>query len=318
MNLTRRQFNALAIATAAVPVGSAFAQRAQFATPLPVPELIDTAKAGAAANLAVQKTRHAFVLGRPTAAYGVSASYLGPTIRIPASGDTQMNVRNALGRPTTLHWHGLLVPGNVDGGPQNVIANGALWRPVLPVKQPACSAWYHAHPHGNTAHQVYGGIAGMLILADGKDGERGLPHDYGIDDLPLVIQDRSFASDGALLYDASMPTTMFGYYGETVIVNGAIDPLARPPAKLVRLRLLNGANASTYRLGFSDGRTFHVCASDGGYLDAPIAVRDLLISPGERYEILVDFSDGRAVEFVTLPYQPAVRGGMGMMMRGIG
>jgi len=82
-------------------------------------------------------------------------------------------------------------------------------------------------------------------------------------------------------------------------VNGAISPQAKVPAGLVRLRLVNAANARNYHLHFSDGREFHVIASDGGYIPAPAPMTRLTIAPGERYEILVDFSDGNSVSLDT-------------------
>jgi blue copper oxidase len=89
--------------------------------------------------------------------------------------------------------------------------------------------------------------------------------------------------------------------GDTVIVNGAIAPLAKVPPGLVRLRLLNAANAQNFELRFSDHRTFHVIASDGGFLPAPVAVTKLTISPAERFEVLVDFANGKAVALETGP-----------------
>ena len=88
---------------------------------------------------------------------------------------------------------------------------------------------------------------------------------------------------------------------EPDIVNGAIAPFAKVPPGLVRLRFLNGANAQNFELRFSDRRTFYVIASDGGFLSAPVPVTQLTISPAERFEILVDFADGKAVALETGP-----------------
>src|SRR5690606_22409459 len=111
---------------------------------------------------------------------------------------------------------------------------------------------------------------------------------------------------------------MMGMRGDTLIVNGAIAPVARVPRGLVRLRLLNGANARNFDLRFGDGRTFHVIASDGGYLPAPVALTALTIAPSERFEILVDFSDGKAVLFETAADERMMPGMGGGMMRGMG
>ena len=127
----------------------------------------------------------------------------------------------------------------------------------------------------------------------------GLPRSYAVDDLPLLLQDRFFDRSGAPVYQPGPMDIMAGYRGDTIIVNGVVAPVARVPAGLVRLRLLNGANARIFDLRFSDGRPFHIIASDGGYLTAPVGLRSLLIAPGERYELLVDFSDGAEVVLET-------------------
>ena len=145
------------------------------------------------------------------------------------------------------------------------------------------------------------GLTGMIIVDDGTDVPLGLPRTFGIDDLPLILQDRSFASDGSIEYETDGLDIVYGARGDTVIVNGAIAPVAKVPPGLVRLRLLNAANAQNFVLRFSDQRTFHVIASDGGFLPAPVAVSKLRISPAERFEVLVDFANGKAVTLETGP-----------------
>jgi len=215
-----------------------------------------------------------------------------------------MTVENALDAATTVHWHGLLVPGHLDGGPQQLIRRGGTWRPVLKIDQPAATLWFHPHPHHDTARQIYMGLTGMIIVDDGSDARLGLPRTFGIDDLPIILQDRTFDSDGTIEYDNRTLNALdiaYGARGDTVIVNGAISPFARVPRGVVRLRLLNAANAQNYELRFSDERPFHVIASDGGFLAAPVAMTQLRISPAERFEILVDFSDGKSAILETGP-----------------
>ncbi len=296
--LTRRQF---AIGSTAFASGGLMGSRhgtgepAPFSTRLPIPNLIDAAKQGNAVNLKVESGRHAFIKGRPTPTYGYSAPVLGPVLRVRRGDEVEMTVDNALDVDTTVHWHGLLVSGQNDGGPHHPIKPGGTWRPVLKIDQPASTAWFHPHPHHDTARQTYMGLAGMIIVDDGSELRLGLPHSFGIDDLPIILQDRSFGSDGLLEYDLGPLAVVYGGRGDTVVVNGAIAPLAKVPPGLVRLRLLNGANAQNFELRFSDQRTFHVIASDAGFLASPVAVNQLRISPAERFEIIVDFANGKAV-----------------------
>jgi FtsP/CotA-like multicopper oxidase with cupredoxin domain len=313
-SLTRRQALLLSGAAAAGLAEAALPRWAQAApapqATLPVPRLIE-ARNGEPVTLMLQRTQHSFGTGPAVPARGISASYLGPVVRV-RSGDTiPFRVENHLDEATTLHWHGLWIPSQLDGGPHNTIGPGAVWIPELTIRQPASTAWFHPHPHGNTARQVYSGLAGLMIISDGADGDRGLPIAYGVDDLPLVLQDKRFGRGGAPVYDPDMMDLMHGFQGDTLVVNGAIGPVAGVPAGYVRLRLLNAANARVFDLRFSDRRPFFVIAGDGGLLAEPVEVRRLVVAPAERYEVLVDFTDGRAVDLVTAP---DAGHGTGMMM----
>ena len=303
-SLTRRQALLLSSAGAAgLALGSLpnWARGAPAAArPLPIPTLIEARK-DEPVTLTLQKTRHRFGTGAAVSSTGISSSYLGPVVRV-RSGDTiPFHIENRLDEETTLHWHGLLIPSDMDGGPHNTIKPGGVWTPELKINQPAATHWFHPHPHGNTAKQVYGGLAGMMIVSDGGDRNRGLPETYGVDDLPIVLQDKRFGRNGELLYSPSMMDVMHGFQGDTLVVNGAIAPVASVPAGIVRLRLLNAANARNFDLRFSDRRPFFVIGSDGGLLPEPAELGNLVIAPAERYEILVNFSDGRPVELVTGP-----------------
>jgi Putative multicopper oxidases len=138
--LNRRQF---AIGAAAIVpgglvgglVGSRLAQDqpVRFDRRLPIPPLIDAAKQGNAVELKVTSGRHAFVKGKLTRSYGYSAAVLGPVVRLRRGDEVQMTVKNALDVDTTVHWHGLLVPGDIDGGPHQVIKSGSSWRPSLKI-----------------------------------------------------------------------------------------------------------------------------------------------------------------------------------------
>jgi FtsP/CotA-like multicopper oxidase with cupredoxin domain len=308
--LTRRQFtNGSAATVSGGLVGGvigahvAQSESVRFNTRLPIPLLIDAAKQGNAVKLKVTSGRHAFLNGKPTRSYGYSGPVLGPVVRLRRGDEVQMTVENALDVDTTVHWHGLLLPGNVDGGPHQIIKSGGMWRPRLRIEQPASTAWFHPHLHHDTARQIYMGLTGLIIVDDGSDTSLGLPRMYGIDDLPIIIQDRSFDTDGSLLYDRDPDpqTIQYGSRGSTIIVNGVARPVAQVPRSLVRLRILNAANAQNFDLRFSDGREFRVIASDAGFLSAAVPMNQLRVSPGERFEVLVDFADRKPVMLETGP-----------------
>ena len=278
---------------------------------LPVPPLIDARAHNNAIQLIAQTGRHAFFPGRSTPTFGYSGSLLGPVLRMRRGEEVKVTVLNQIDAPTIVHWHGLLIPSDRDGAPHDSIAPGGTWTRVLPIDQPEATAWFHPHPYRDTARQVYFGLAGLVLVEDGIGEQLGLPHTYGEDDIPLILQDRLFGASGNLIYPSGPMSLMQGARGDTIIVNGAIAPISTVPKGMVRLRCLNGSNARNFDLSFSDARTFSIIASDAGYLSAPVATSSLLIAPGERFEILVDFSDGVAVDLLTGadPYAPM----MGMM-----
>lgn len=263
--------------------------QAQEPPPLPIPPLLE-GSADRPVDLAAQGGTTEFFAGRASPTAGYNGSFLGPTIRMRSGTEVPVRVRNELAEPTTVHWHGLLIPAAVDGGPHNEIAPGAEWSPVLPVRQPAMTGWYHAHPHMRTGPQVYAGLAGMLLVTDREEEALRLPSRYGVDDLPLILQDRAFDRAGSLVYPLNPMTRMHGVHGNVMLVNGVRGPRARVPSGLVRLRLLNGANARVFDLAFQDGRSFQWIASDAGLLREPVTLDSLELAPGQRAEIVVDFS----------------------------
>jgi FtsP/CotA-like multicopper oxidase with cupredoxin domain len=172
---------------------------------------------------------------------------------------------------------------------------GGQWQPRWEVRQPAATLWYHPHPHGATEKHIYRGLAGMFFVDEDTDG---LPRDYGVDDIPLIIQDRRFTAAGAL--DESDPTDV-GLLGDTIVTNGIAGAHLTVRTERVRLRLLNGSGGRLYNLGFSDGRVFHVIAGDGGLLAAPVPATRVQLSPGERAEIVVESSPGEDYALQSFP-----------------
>jgi FtsP/CotA-like multicopper oxidase with cupredoxin domain len=231
-----------------------------------------------------------FLKGVRTPTLGYNGSYLGPTIRTTRGERILINVENSLDEVTTVHWHGLHVPAEMDGGPHQRINPGEIWKPTFTVNQNAATLWYHPHPLGKTGEQVYRGLAGLFIVEDEISRSLPVPKNYGVDDIPLIIQDRRFFSDGSFAYVRGMPDVMHGVIGDLLLVNGDVRPYLEVGRNLVRFRALNGSNSSIYRVRLSDESRFHQIASDGGFLEKPVSMTHLVLSAGERAEILIDFS----------------------------
>jgi blue copper oxidase len=306
--MKRRQFLSsisAAVLTAGVlsqtPFRRAFAQGLAPQTRLAMPPLLDTRTAGRL-SLTATSGNSSFFGGPAVSTAGFNQGYLGPTI-LMQNGDLAVEVKNNLDEPVSTHWHGLLAPGEHDGGPHLAIAPGATWQPAMTIAQDPATIWYHSHIHERTSEQVYFGLAGVIHVTDGQDDARGLPSTYGLDDLTLVLQDRRFDASGRMVYNPSMMDVMHGFSGNRMLVNGQAGTTAVVPQGIVRLRLLNGSNARIYTLFFDDMRAMHLVATDGGFLPAPVALDTLRLAPGERAEILVDFSSDKAPVLMSDPDQ---------------
>ena len=237
-------------------------------------------------DLTIGTSHHDYQQANPTETYSYNGmSVLGPTLRLKTGDSVVINVTNALDQVTTTHWHGADVPAEADGGPLSPIKPGTTWVADFDVIQPAATLWYHPHLHGFTAEHVYRGSAGMIIIDDGNPAGTLLPKTYGVDDIPVIIQDRDFTEDGQL--DFAITRGPLGNRDGVLTVNGTINPFVETPTGLVRLRLLNGSQARIYQLSI-EGATMMKIASDGGYLASPVILERLVLGPGDRTEIIVN------------------------------
>ena len=282
----------------------------QGVNPLAIPELVDS-RITQEIELALQHGEHEFYEGVPSETMGFNGSYLGPAIRLYDDTDVTITFTNDIGEPTTVHGHGLHVSGDIDGGPQSVIQPGESWQITIPVRQEAGMSWYHPHLMGKTAHHVHAGLAGIYLIEDENSQALDLPKDYGVNDIPLVVQDRSFTDGKMDHYEASGQTLIDGLREDTLVVNGTVDAYHTVPQGWVRLRLLNGSNARFYRFRFADDATFYKIATEGGFLNQPVEMNSIDMAPGERNEIMVDLSNGENATLVAdfLPADPEDNGG---------
>lgn len=248
-------------------------------------------------RLVVDESQTQFLPGKATSTAGVNGSYLGPTLRVRRGDNVDFIVENRLDEITTMHWHGMHVPAKMDGTPHQTIEPGKTWTASFPIDQQAATMWYHPHPHGNTGRQIYSGIAGQLWIDDENSESLDLPNEYGVNDIPLIIQDRIFDDESEFRFQLRRGAV----YGDTMLINGTVSPFVSVETDEIRFRLLNGSNARIYHLGFDDERTFRQIATDGGFLEKPVPIRRLALAPGERAEILVDFSDGKAAMLKSFP-----------------
>lgn len=243
--------------------------------------------------LTARDGRTEFIPGRRTATWGFNGAYLGPTLRARRGDTVRVLVENELGHTTTVHWHGMKLPGAMDGGPHQPIRPGGIWTPQWSIDQPAATLWYHPHTHQLTADHVYRGLAGLFIIDDDAAPSE-LPAEYGVNDIPLIVQDKSFGAGGGLRRRRPFGNIL-GHLGDVIVVNGTVSPYVDVGHDRIRLRVLNASNGRVYRFHFEDHREFLMIASDSGLLESPVPLRSHELSPGERAEYVVSLSAGETV-----------------------
>lgn len=291
MSLSRRQFiqaSGLALCAGTVPLR---AEASTMPTPLPIPPLLESRR-GQPLFLTLQRAHWAFMDNRKASVWGVNGMYLGPTVRVYNGDDVKLIYSNRLTEPVSMTISGLQVPGTLMGGASRMMSPNVDWSPVIPIRQAAATCWYHANTPNRMAPHVYNGLAGLWLVEDEISKNLPLPNHYGVDDFPLIIQDKRLDNFGTPEYD---PPAQGGFIGDTLLVNGVQNPFIEVSRGWVRLRLLNASNSRRYSLQLSDGRPINVIASDQGFLPAPVAVQQLSLAPGERREVLIDMSQGAEV-----------------------
>jgi FtsP/CotA-like multicopper oxidase with cupredoxin domain len=274
-----------------------------FANPLEIPPVLEPdidAQGRKVFDLQLQQAMTELVPGKQTETWGANGGYLGPTLRAARGDEVIVRVDNDLPGSTTLHWHGMHLPADADGNTHQPIPAGDTWSPSWRIDQPAATLLYHPHLHGQTADHMYRGIAGLFLLDDPDAVSPGLPADYGVDDIPVILQDKRFNGDGSLDMGTPLLSTV-GQLGDRIVVNGTYNPHVQVHDELVRLRVLNGSNGRVYNVGFDDDRTFELVGTDGGLLPRPHSTNRIQVSPGERIEIVARFAPGERTVLRSFP-----------------
>jgi spore coat protein A len=191
---------------------------------------------------------------------------------------------------TVVHLHGGKAPPESDGYPENWFAHGKSAVCHYPNRQDAAMLWYHDHALGINRLNVFAGLLGAFMVRDDFEDSLELPS--GRYEIPLVIYDRVLDLDSQLNYpvsgDAKRPWTP-EVFGDAILINGKLFPYLEVEPRKYRFRVLNGSNARFFHLSLSNGQA-HQIGSDQGLLPAPVRLDMLSLAPGERADLIVDFS----------------------------
>lgn len=285
------------------------------ALPIPGPAQPVTGVVGGEATYQIDMTQFEQQLHTdlpPTTVWGYAGSYPGPTIEatrdLPVTVEWINDLRDSGGSPrvdhylpvdtclhgpdslgdaprTVVHLHGGHVPHEADGYPEDTFLPGESATYIYPNNQLPATLWYHDHAMGITRLNVMMGLAGFYMLRDQVEIDLNLPS--GVNEIPLVIQDRTFRADGSFVYPEQWQDQFFG---DTLLVNGKVWPYLQVKQGKYRFRVLNGSNSRSYTLSLSTGDTFQWIGTDGGLLEAPVDITEITLTPGERADVVMDFA----------------------------
>lgn len=278
----------------------AFAQ-----SPFPQPRTLEVLRADGVVEAQITARQSNLTLSGKPARLMTYGGFPGPTLRLREGETVRLNFTNNLPEATNLHLHGLHVPPSVDD-PLALVQPGEsrLYEFTVP-KGSAGTYWYHPHVHGRVAPQLYAGLAGLLVVEGPLDA---LPELKGAEEHLLVLKDWLFSGNRIPAW--THMDWMNGREGSLLTVNAAVRPTLRAQKATLRLRLLNASNARYYRLAL-ENHPLYLIATDGGFLEKPVELPELLLAPGERAEVLVRLSRPGNYRLQALPYD---RGAM--MMHG--
>jgi spore coat protein A, manganese oxidase len=314
-----------------VPAASA-ATPEPFLARLPIPPVLSDARI----SIPIREAEVQAMPGAKTRMWTYGGSFPGPTIRRPAGQRTEVTFHHELPRSAgelTVHLHGGHNRSRFDGQPGGLTpsharsffcdiprglsaresGNDLLLAPggkrtyvydLVEDGRPERAAfqWYHDHRLDHTAHNVWRGLAGMWIVDD--EFEASLPLPSGERDLALMIADRSFDRHNQLTdpFTNRRPPAD-GINADRVLVNGAYMPYQRVTAQRYRLRILNVSQFRPYNFFLSNGAPMIQIGTDSGLMPKPVRRREVMLGPGERAELVVDFAAcaGEAVELRSGP-----------------
>ena len=256
----------------------------RFAVPLPIPPVLEPIRTDATTDyyeIVQREERVEIVPGRHTVIWGYNGTFPGPTIKARRGRTVSVRQVNQL-RSTC-------------ASARRRDTAGVGWFPTdhtIParhatiVRMPASGhLWYHDHTMDRTGRNIYMGLAGLYLLEDDDERALGLPE--GPYDVPLLVQDRLFASDGSFQYKM---VNHVGAKSGTMLVNGAPWPRLDVSTRAYRFRIANGSNVTPLRLALSSGDPMMLIATDGGLLPTPILCRQIPLAMAERAEVIIDFS----------------------------
>ena len=271
----------------------------------PVLKNISTVPGTVEVNLVAAPARLALLPGHVTDAYAYNGSVPGPTLDVHEGDRVIIHFQNDLPEATTIHWHGLHIPADMDGSPLRPIGAGKQYDYKFTIPRgTAGTYWYHPHPDVRTGYQIAMGLYGAIIVRDAND-----PLPASLPEKLLILSDNRFLPDGSP--DIADPHSLQGQIdrengreGNVLLVNGQVMPVIRiRSGEVQRWRVVNVSAARIYRLAIPGHTLLHV-GDDGGLFEKPRELSEFLLANSERVELLIRGigAPGSGATLQTLPY----------------
>lgn len=292
MKLSRRQLfkqSLLAGICCSLPMPLLAASR----QPLSIPPLIENRR-GKPVLLSAESIQQKLDGDHSVDVWGFNGHYLGPTVKVRQGDFVKMMYRNNLPQLLALNIQGLQVDSELLGGIGHSLKSDQSWSPIVPIKQSATTCLYQSCTLASSAYQSYRGLVGMWIIEDEESRKLPLPNKYGVNDIPLILQDLQLNDQGTQLFQQNDSH----FYGNRLFVNGQESPYLNVNRGWVRLRIANASISRGYELRCDDGREMQLIAKDQGFLPQARTLHSIFIGAGERIELLIDLNEGGNVSLI--------------------
>jgi spore coat protein A, manganese oxidase len=301
-----------------------------FVDPLPIPQVLASSELRPAPGSPAVKVPYYRLPMRefqakvhrdmkPTRLWGFGSSSPGPTLETESGKGMLVEWANELPREhflpidhhihgaesdkpdvrSVIHLHGGKVPPESDGYPENWYVPGKSATYFYPNQQDAALLWYHDHALGINRLNMLAGLFGLFIVRDPIEKALNLPQ--GKYEVPLALCDRMFDLDHQLYYPVAQNSTypwVSEFRGNAILANGKLLPYLEVEPRKYRFRLLNAANGRFFRVALVNGQTFHQIGTDQGLLAAPLELKQIILAPAERADLVIDFSDHAGEQIV--------------------
>lgn len=260
---------------------------------LTIPPLLDVGR-GRPIRLDFRLTQTRLTAGKFTDVWGANGQYLAPTVRVKSGDFLKLTYLNNLNQPISMNLQGLFAPTDIIGSAHRELAVKSSWSPIVSINQSASTGWYHADTMQKSALQLYRGLAGMLWIDDEQSKQTKLPNRYGVNDIPLILQDLQLNDEGVQVINPEQP-----FFGKQLLVNGQAAPYLSVARGWVRLRIVNASLSRPYDLQLDNGKPLHWIGTGVGMFAEPIEMPSLRLAPSERAEILVELNEGKEINLLS-------------------